>query len=232
MNEKLEQVKVRIKKLMAIANDPNSSENEVFQATKMSQKLMVKYHIEMKDVVDLADEKIDSIVVGTYPSHMARLFHTLADNFRLDSYFCQSYKICIFKACGLNSDLEMGIPVIKKILDYALKESEVWAKRYKKYSPEELFFLYGELKKDVRIVKRSFMDGFRRRIKEKFDENLIEMRREYGSTSLMVIGIPEVVENYVAENLHVKKVTKKYEEGSTWGYQHGELSADRYGEVR
>lgn len=232
MNEKLEQVKARIKKLMAIANDPKSSENEIFQATKMAQKLMARYHIEMKEVMDLSDEKIDTIVVGTYPSHMCSLFHTLANNFRLESCYSQSYKTCTFIVCGLNSDIEMGITVIKKILDCALKESEVWAKRYKKYSPEELFFLYGELKKDIRVVKRSFMDGFRRRIKEKFDENLIEMQQECGNTALMILGVPEVVKNYVSENLHAKEVTKKHKEGSTWGYQHGELSADLYGDVR
>lgn len=232
MNEKLEQVKARIKKLMAIANDPNSSENEVFQATKISQKLMVKYHIEMKDVVDLSDEKINTVIIGIYPSHMAFLFQTLAENFRLDSFFTQTYKSCVLKVCGLSSDVEIGLPVIKKILDYALKESEKFAKIYKSLSPEEIYERYLEIKKDIRIVKRSFMDGFRKRIKEKFDENLIEMRREYGSTSLMVIGIPEVVENYVAKNLRIKKVNKVFDDESFWGYQRGKQSADQYGDVR
>lgn len=203
----------KIKKLMAIANDPGASDQEIQTSTYRARKLMIEYKLSEKDLFNkkFTDDDVKEICLdGISSGYFIWVLKALAENFRCKAGYRGKINTnkCTFVIVGLNEDLEILKPIAEGVLYYIdsmlkdIKES---------YIGDE----------DFRVYKREYMNGFadglRNALKKAFLEMDIDKKYE-----LMIVGIPAVVEEYVHKNFNHKKciITKHSEDGYDLGYKH------------
>ncbi|TWO89677.1 DUF2786 domain-containing protein [Bacillus velezensis] len=186
----------KIRGLLAIAND-NKSDEESQSAFLLAQKLMIKHDISSGEITERYAEQ--EIVKGQATAYK-RLFwwerslaRIIADNFKVEFYYNNKRfdgeqrrkKTVIF--FGYDNDVQLA----KEMFVLAYDAIQFYSKRFiNSYYDEE--YATRTVKK-TNDLKNSYMKGFLDGLKERFAEQLRQMKEEYG---LMVIKPKEVSDAY------------------------------------
>lgn len=186
----------KIKKLMAIAEDPNASENEVFVATKNAHKLMAKHNITNEQVMkDQNNNEIITCIMDICPKFYLSIINEIGTEFRCEVIYTPRRNRITPKFVGFKSDTVVAETVwfsIHKFLD----------KELPKYIKEMKDLEYGT---DARVLKRSYCNGFAVELQNRFEQNKIELRKEY-KNELIVLNVPKEVTNYLTQTVKPKFV--------------------------
>ncbi len=212
----------KIQRMMAIAQDPSASDQEIQLATYRANKLRIKYKIEE---IDLFDRKASAQDITTYKlKQKASGYMIWAINHLVESFQCKSYyygKInsndATFGIVGLKSDVELCIPVVEGLVYYLKSTVDDLQDCYIGYS-------------DFRIYKRDYLSGFANGLKAVLDKSLLEMNLDK-KYELAVIDVPAVVKNWFDEKVNIKSSHHFDRSDPTaydLGYEHGlEYNASR-----
>ncbi|MCY7968575.1 DUF2786 domain-containing protein [Bacillus haynesii] len=186
----------RIKGLLAIAND-NRNDEESQSAFLMAQKLMMKYDISAGDVTDKSEK--EEIAKGQATAYKKlfwwerTLAGIIAANFKVEFYYNNRVlngdrrKKSTIIFFGYESDVQLA----KEMYVLAYDAVVIYANRFvnEYYSVN---FVRRSIKK-TRDLKKSYITGFLEGLKQKFNEQVSQMKEEYG---LMIIKPKEVTEAY------------------------------------
>ncbi|MEC1158733.1 DUF2786 domain-containing protein [Cytobacillus horneckiae] len=186
----------KIKGLLAIAND-NKNDEESQTAFLMAQKLMIKNDISISEIdtniehKDIQDGQITSYKKLYWWEH--ELANIMSKNFKVKSYINSKY-------------LQNSIHKKRAIMFLGYESDVVLAKEMYLLAYEALTFYANEFvnsyyenhaylreRRITENIKSSYMRGFLSGLKQKFVEQLIQMREEFG---LMVLVPKEVEETY------------------------------------
>ncbi|MEK4448670.1 DUF2786 domain-containing protein [Bacillus sp. FSL M8-0052] len=198
----------KIKGLLAIAND-NKNDEESQSAFLLAQKLMMKHDISAGDVTDTPEK--EEITKGQATAYK-RLFWwertlagIMAKNFKVEFYYSnrvlngdqrRKSTIVFF---GYESDVQLA----KEMYVLAYDAIVLYANRFvDDYYKEN--FIERSIKK-TRDLKNSYITGFLEGLKQKFNEQVSQLKEEYG---LMVIKPKEVREAYKELSKTFGKPTK------------------------
>ena len=212
LNDDFEKVKFKIKKLLAIADDPKASDNEVYTAIKKAHKLMAEYNISKAEIegykqtiTDVCKFEFDMLLPMIY----GIIIGIVAENFRCICTYRQYRQQAYYSITGLNEDVEIAKQVLLKIFVYLKVRLKSYVKSHKKQTAE-MSYILGIPQVDARIVKKSYCYGFANGMNDKFEENRIELQEEFStSTALAVVGVPDVVHEYVDAKVKPKIVKRK-----------------------
>lgn len=211
----------KVKKLMNVARDPEASENEIFVATKQAHKLMARHNIEINDIESKKTDDITVISLDVCPNYLMPVIQIIANEFRCEFLYISRRNRFIPRLCGIKQDILIAIDVIENIKIFINKNLPKYIKEYKRNSFEYISY-------DARILKRSYCLGFANRLNEYFEMNKLELKKEFKKYELMVLGIPEVVTEYVNEIIKPKKVKQKDLVVSGRAYRDGMSACDQY----
>lgn len=220
-NEKNEKIISKIKKMMAIANDPSASDQEIQLSAYRARKLMIEHKISEIDLFGVSGidgqkkENVECIrLEETGTGYFIWILKVVAEHFQCKAFF--NGKInrndCRFGMYGLKEDVDVARIVAEGLLYYInhmltdLKECYI-----------------GDV--DFRVYKRDYIDGFSNGLETALDKALIEMHvdKKY---ELAVIGVPAVVEEVA--NSNIKKVKSKFHGVSMDGYNLGQKHGSQY----
>lgn len=204
----------KIKKLIAIAGDPSTSDQEIQLAAYRARKLMFQHHIEEYELNDMQENKDDVVTIELKRKsygYAGWVLNELSEAFRCKASYSGKINTnkCIFFLTGLKNDIEILKPLAEGILYYL--DSTI-------RDLQECYI--GEV--DFRIYKRNYCYGFSEGLKRALERSLLEMNinEKY---ELAIVGIPEVVTQYYASK--IKKVQSNFQnknhEGYALGYAHG-----------
>ncbi len=100
--------------------------------------------------------------------------------------------------------------MLEKTFAYLKKHLNKYVKKYKKEFKEQCELLgLGVAKADSRVIKRSYCYGFACGLSNKFEENLLETKEEYGEeTALMAIGVQSEIKDHIQSVVKPKIVNK------------------------
>lgn len=93
LNEETARVVERIKKMMALANDPAAAEGERENAMRMAHKTLAKYNLSIAELAEPADDR--RIINSSMSGHFwARVIANAVANL----FFCENYSMRDFKS--------------------------------------------------------------------------------------------------------------------------------------
>lgn len=233
METELDKIKEKIIKMLSIADDESASDNEVYVAVQKAQKLMTAYNISHKDIVIEKDKPKD---IESYyfdkmnPKIYIPIMNVIANNFGCEMLYRAYRQNAYFILYGHRKDIDIAVEIMNKVISYLKLRLNKYVKQYKKDFNTQCEVLLGMCvaKADSRVIKRSYCRGFSNGLSQKFEENLLEVKKEYGDeTALMVMGVPSYVKQHVVDVVRPKSVkhttikvdAKAYTDGQSDGKQ-------------
>lgn len=217
-----EEVIRKIKKMMAIANDPTASDQEMQLATYRANKLRIQYKLEDKDLFNKTATKEDIVSIPLKAKGSGYIHWVLRA--LVEHYQCQtSYRGMInrnhveFFIIGLKEDVEFCIPIAEGLVYY-------------------LTHLLQDLKEcyigsdDFRIYKRMYLSGFADGLCNQLNQLRLEMHLEQ-KFEIAVLDVPVIVKDFVKNNVRSTTSNFVIDEGNDaylLGQKHGrEYELDR-----
>lgn len=229
----MDEIIAKIKKLMKVAEDSNASENEIFVATKKAHKLMARHNIELNDIESKKADDVINIVLDVAPKFMMPIFTVISKEFRCKFLYLARNNRIVPKFYGLKNDIDVAVEVIKSITTFINNELPKYVKNYKKKASYDLSSaLRGYIPCDARVLKRSYCCGFANRLDEYFNENKLELKREFEKYELISLGVPKVVNDYVEEVVKPKVVKPRSLITSHRAYNDGIKACNDYHEKK
>lgn len=233
METELDKIKEKIIKMLSIADDDSASDNEVYVAVQKAQKLMTAYNISRKDIMVEKDKPKD---IESYyfdkmnPKIYIPIMDVIANNFGCEMLYKAYRQNAYFILYGHCADLEITVEIMNKVIAFLKLRLNKYVKQYKKDFKIQCEVLLGMCvaKADSRVIKRSYCQGFSCGLSQKFEDNLLEVKKEYGDeTALMVMGVPSDVKQHVADvvkprlvkHTTIKVDAKAYADGRSDGEQ-------------
>ena len=220
--EKREAAIRKIKKMMAIANDPAASDQEIQLATYRANKLRIQYKLENKDLFNKSTTTEDVVSISLKyrgSGYIHWVLRSLVKNYQCETGFrgkINSNNV-EFLIIGLKEDVEICIPVAEGLVYY-------------------LNHLLEDLKQsyigtgDFRIYKRNYLSGFSIGLHNQLNKLRLEMNLD-SKFEVAVFGVPAVVKDYIGKN--VKSTTSNFvkkavDDAYFLGLKHGrEYELDR-----
>lgn len=207
----------KIKKLMAIANDPSASDQEIQLSLYKANKLMIQHKIREIDLYDkrLEEEEVVEVDLNYKGSgYIHWSIQVVSEHFRCRSYYYGKINRdnCEFGIIGLKSDVEILKPIVEGLIYYLnnnimdLKECYIGLE-------------------DFRIFKREYLKGFANGLKNVMNRSLIEMSLDE-KYEIAIIGVPEKVKNYADKN--IRNLKSKFESYSEDAYMLGMKDGTSY----
>lgn len=228
----MDDIVAKIRKLMAIADDPSASDNEVYVAVAKAQKLMVQHNIDkalIYEKSDVEDEVITYIFDCMHPVYYQHIASVISDNFRCRGTYYRARQQATFCIHGFPEDVENVKTVLVKVIYYVERRLKKYIKEYKMQYKHDPYLRQAESITDARVLKRSYARGFAAGLKKQFEKNLLELKEEYGeSTALMIVGVPAVVNTYTDNVINPRKPRPKKYDLSTHAYNHGYEDGSRF----
>lgn len=206
----------KIKKLLAVAEDPSASDQEIQLAAYRAEKLMFKYKLDRKDIIEKDDssknvekyyfeKKYTAYLVWTL-NHIAKYCQTQA------SYIGKLNSKANLGIIGFKDDIilckEIALPILDYMEDTLLDLKECYI---------------GEV--DFRILKRNWCKGFASGIKTQLDKGFIELKEEE-KFEVSIIDLHPVVKEYVEKNVITN--TSHFKRNSNEGYELGIAMGSKY----
>ena len=186
-----EKIIKKVKKALALANN-NKNPNEAQAAMLMAQKMMAKYHIEMKEVEEVEEAEVQEDEVNVKKGSWRKsLMKVICSNYRCDCFLRgNTGKMIII--VGAKEDIEIA----KTIYEFAENQLIDGFNNYFKNNYEEYTKI--QIKNAVR---KDYEDGFIRGLKEKFARQKEEETKKNQQYALVVTN--KKVEEYM-ENLNIR----------------------------
>lgn len=190
----------KINKLLAIAADPSASDQEIQLATYRAEKLMLKYKIENKDIINEKNSNKDVIKVYFDDRYTGYTIWTL----NYIAKYCQTKALYNGK---VNSTVKLGLIGFEDDIKFA----ESIALPVIKYMEETLKDLkecyIGDV--DFRVYKRSWCQGFAEGIELQLKNSLLEMKNNK-KIELSIIDLHPAIIEYANNNLELKHTRSNY----------------------
>ena len=206
----------KIKKLLAIAEDPSASDQEIQLAAYRAEKLMFKYKLDRKDIIEKDNSSKNVEEYYFEKKYTAYLLWTLNHIAK----YCQTQASYIGK---LNSKANLGIIGFKDDITLC-KEIALPILDYMEEALLDLKECYiGNI--DFRIFKRNWCEGFAQGIKTQLDKGFIELKEEE-KFEVSIIDLPPTVKTYIDNNY--KTTTSHFKRNSNEGYELGIAMGSKY----
>ena len=196
----------KIKKLLAVAEDPSASDQEIQLAAYRAEKLMFKYKLDRKDIIEKDDSSKNVEKYYFEKNHIAKYCQTQA------SYIGKLNSKANLGIIGFKDDIilckEIALPILDYMEDTLLDLKECYI---------------GEV--DFRIFKRNWCKGFASGIKTQLDKGFIELKEEE-KFEVSIIDLHPVVKEYVEKNVITN--TSHFKRNSNEGYELGIAMGSKY----
>ena len=206
----------KIKKLLAIAEDPSASDQEIQLAAYRAEKLMFKYKLDRKDIIekDNSSKNVEEYYFDKkYTAYLVWTLMSIAE-------YCQTQG---FYNGKLNSKAYLGIIGFKDDITLC-KEIALPILDYMEDTLIDLRSCYiGEV--DFRVFKRNWCKGFALGIKTQLDKGFIELKEEE-KFEVSIIDLHPVVKEYVEKNVITNK--SHFKRNSNEGYELGIAMGSKY----
>lgn len=206
----------KIKKLLAVAEDPSASDQEIQLAAYRAEKLMFKYKLDRKDIIekDNSSKNVEKYYFEKkYTAYLVWTLMSIAE-------YCQTQG---FYNGKLNSKAYLGIIGFKDDITLC-KEIALPILDYMEDTLIDLRSCYiGEV--DFRVFKRNWCEGFASGIKTQLDKGFIELKEEE-KFEVSIIYLHPTVKAYV-ENALISK-TSHFKRNSNEGYELGIAMGSKY----
>lgn len=206
----------KIKKLLAVAEDPSASDQEIQLAAYRAEKLMFKYKLDRKDIIekDNSSKNVEKYYFEKkYTAYLVWTLMSIAE-------YCQTQG---FYNGKLNSKAYLGIIGFKDDITLC-KEIALPILDYMEDTLIDLRSCYiGEV--DFRVFKRNWCEGFASGIKPQLDKGFIELKEEE-KFEVSIIDLHPTVKAYV-ENALISK-TSHFKRNSNEGYELGIAMGSKY----
>ena len=206
----------KIKKLLAVAEDPSASDQEIQLAAYRAEKLMFKYKLDRKDIIekDNSSKNVEKYYFEKkYTAYLVWILMSIAE-------YCQTQG---FYNGKLNSKAYLGIIGFKDDITLC-KEIALPILDYMEDTLIDLRSCYiGEV--DFRVFKRNWCEGFASGIKTQLDKGFIELKEEE-KFEVSIIDLHPTVKAYV-ENALISK-TSHFKRNSNEGYELGIAMGSKY----
>lgn len=206
----------KIKKLLAVAEDPSASDQEIQLAAYCAEKLMFKYKLDRKDIIekDNSSKNVEKYYFEKkYTAYLVWTLMSIAE-------YCQTQG---FYNGKLNSKAYLGIIGFKDDITLC-KEIALPILDYMEDTLIDLRSCYiGEV--DFRVFKRNWCEGFASGIKTQLDKGFIELKEEE-KFEVSIIDLHPTVKAYV-ENALISK-TSHFKRNSNEGYELGIAMGSKY----
>ena len=183
-------IRERISKLLEMAD--SGTENERKVAMVKAQELLLKYHIEMADVLGCRKEDVVEIqcssAVNLYIAWEQKLHYIIANNFRCEplivsvKYKKGKVKAAIF--CGTRTDAETA----RSIMEYAVATGRRGADHF-------IAEFRKQTKMSCRGIGTDYLDGFVEGISEGFHDQLVE-NNKYALVAIVPEEVKEHCKSY------------------------------------
>lgn len=206
----------KIKKLLAVAEDPSASDQEIQLAAYRAEKLMFKYKLDRKDIIekDNSSKNVEKYYFEKkYTAYLVWTLMSIAE-------YCQTQG---FYNGKLNSKAYLGIIGFKDDITLC-KEIALPILDYMEDTLIDLRSCYiGEV--DFRVFKRNWCEGFALGIKTQLDKGFIELKEEE-TFEVSIIDLHPVVKEYVEKNVITN--TSHFKRNSNEGYELGIAMGSKY----
>lgn len=206
----------KIKKLLAVAEDPSASDQEIQLAAYRAEKLMFKYKLDRKDIIekDNSSKNVEKYYFEKkYTAYLVWTLMSIAE-------YCQTQG---FYNGKLNSKAYLGIIGFKDDITLC-KEIALPILDYMEDTLIDLRSCYiGEV--DFRVFKRNWCEGFAQGIKTQLNKGFIELKEEE-KFEVSIIDLHPTVKAYV-ENALISK-TSHFKRNSNEGYELGIAMGSKY----
>lgn len=206
----------KIKKLLAVAEDPSASDQEIQLAAYRAEKLMFKYKLDRKDIIekDNSSKNVEKYYFEKkYTAYLVWTLMSIAE-------YCQTQG---FYNGKLNSKAYLGIIGFKDDITLC-KEIALPILDYMEDTLIDLRSCYiGEV--DFRVFKRNWCEGFASGIKTQLDKGFIELKEEE-KFEVSIIDLHPVVKEYVEKNVITN--TSHFKRNSNEGYELGIAMGSKY----
>lgn len=206
----------KIKKLLAVAEDPSASDQEIQLAAYRAEKLMFKYKLDRKDIIekDNSSKNVEKYYFEKkYTAYLVWTLMSIAE-------YCQTQG---FYNGKLNSKAYLGIIGFKDDITLC-KEIALPILDYMEDTLIDLRSCYiGEV--DFRVFKRNWCEGFASGIKTQLDKGFIELKEEE-KFEVSIIDLHPTVKAYV-ENALISK-TSHFKRNSNEGHELGIAMGSKY----
>nr|WP_288651876.1 DUF2786 domain-containing protein [uncultured Faecalibacillus sp.] len=206
----------KIKKLLAVAEDPSASDQEIQLAAYRAEKLMFKYKLDRKDIIekDNSSKNVEKYYFEKkYTAYLVWTLMSIAE-------YCQTQG---FYNGKLNSKAYLGIIGFKDDITLC-KEIALPILDYMEDTLIDLRSCYiGEV--DFRVFKRNWCEGFAQGIKTQLDKGFIELKEEE-KFEVSIIDLHPVVKEYVEKNVITN--TSHFKRNSNEGYRLGIAMGSKY----
>lgn len=206
----------KIKKLLAVAEDPSASDQEIQLAAYRAEKLMFKYKLDRKDIIekDNSSKNVEKYYFEKkYTAYLVWTLMSIAEYCQTQGFYNGKLNS---KAClgiiGFKDDITLCKEIALPILDY-MEDTLI-----------DLRSCYiGEV--DFRVFKRNWCEGFASGIKTQLDKGFIELKEEE-KFEVSIIDLHPTVKAYV-ENALISK-TSHFKRNSNEGYELGIAMGSKY----
>lgn len=212
----MENIIGKIKKLMAIAEDPGASDQEIQLAAYRANKLMVKHKItEFELNEDNNGDIIQKIINQKYTGYLYWTFRNICKYNRVDAYYQGKINSkCHFKYVGFEKEIAICESIVIPVLDYL----ERTIKELKEcYVGDE----------DFRVYKRDYCRGFAKGIEQQLKNSFIDMNidKKY---ELILTDLHPAVVDYVKTQMKIKITNHNYISKSRDAYGLGLKDGSKY----
>lgn len=211
----------KIKKMMAIAEDPSASDQEMQLASYRARQLMIEYKISEFELYGNQEQKnVQNInLQGQSSGYFVWVLQVLVKSFRCKTSYIGKINTnnCKFELWGLPDDIHLCLPVAEGLLFYL---DNMLQDLQKCYVGSE----------DFRIFKREYYRGFSAGLMESLEKAYLEMNvdKKY---EIAVIGVPAIVEEAYKSKVTIVKSkfsVQRDDDGYILGKKHGtEYDMDR-----
>lgn len=215
--DKTDDIIRKIKKLMAIANDTSASDQEIQLAAYRAEKLMLKYKIDNKDIIESKNKSEKDIQSYTfekkYTGYLYWTFNIICKHCQcLATYSGKVNSKVYLHIDGFQEDAEIAKAIVFPVLNYM---EETLADLKNCYIGSE----------DFRVFKRDWCRGFADGIENQLKNAFIEMQKEH-KFELSVIDLHPVLVSY--KNKYIKTTKSNFSDRCIAGYEMGLKDGSNY----
>lgn len=206
----------KIKKLMAIANNPSASDQEIQLATYRANKLMIKHKITELELNESDNgDIIQKIINQQYTGYLYWTFSAICKYNRVNAYYLGKINSkCQFVFVGYEKEIAICESIVIPVLDYMERTINELKECY-----------VGNV--DFRIYKRDYCRGFVNRIEQQLKNSLIDMNIDE-KYELILTDLHPAVVDYVKTQIKIRTVKTNYTDESEDAYELGLKEGSKY----